>query len=340
MGPVTASTGMDPPSLDAVERTVSAAFPDATVRDCAELPARTNAVYRVTIEDGSRRRLVVKVRTNAPDRHLVEPAVLSWAAAETPIPVPGVHATLEADDPDNPLDDPVHVLEYVPGEDFTAAHDELPGETLRTVCETAGRHLGRIHRRTFDGVGSLLREDGDLAAPAPRSEWSSLYRRVIEAQVDELARTRFAGVAETARSVVDDAAAGLEATDPRLLHLDYRLGNLRIDPGAEHPVRAVLDWEGASAGPPAYERAHAETLLCGSPALGESTRRDLRSAFRDGYAGTGPQRPGEPPAAYQLVALLRVLKHLDVLVDDRSEGTADRWATDCERRVRGVLDEL
>jgi len=113
--------------------------------------------------------------------------------------------------------------------------------------------------------------------------------------------------------------------------MDYRPANLVLAPAGSTVTRAVLDWAGAAAAPPAYEVAHAEALLSDWPHLDEGERARLRDRFRSGY-GEGRAVP-DVPDPYRVDAQLRLMKHLEIEVGERGEAVIRERVVHHERRL-------
>ena len=145
---------------------------------------------------------------------------------------------------------PFQLLEYREGLILRGA--ELPGELPAAADEILGTGmigaLASIHAVDLDacGLGELGRPIGFLARNIDG------WRR----------RGRAAAVAGPQSLLVEEIAAWLDAQRfadraPRLLHSDFKLDNLVLDPATLGP-RAVLDWDMGTRGDPIFDLA---TLL-------------------------------------------------------------------------------
>jgi len=312
------------PELRAAVRAIR---PGGTVEAIERIAAGKNAVYAVSLAD---REAVLKVGTAAPDRVAAEPAILRFVRARTGLPVPeplGVS--------DGALDAPCCLLERVPGRTFPDRPRGLDPELLGRLCEEAGRILAALHdAAAFDAVGPLV-PDGDGVAVDSGPSWPALLGRALEAKVDAL-DARFDDRRPALRAYAEaapEAVAALAPFDPAPTHMDYRPANLVVAPEAPAATRAILDWGGAAAAPPAYELAHAEALLTAWPGVDADRRAALAERLRAGYGD-----PPSVPDAYRVDARLRLAKHLAVEVEDEEAALAAR--ADDHRRALAELGAL
>jgi aminoglycoside phosphotransferase (APT) family kinase protein len=161
------------------------------------------------------------------------------ALADTDVPVPRALALCEDAEVDGV---PFYVMEYRPGvvveSDLPPGFAERPEERRRiglALVET----LVRLHGVDFSarGLGDFGRPQGYLERQLRR--WSQQWERSKTAELPQLeellARLRAALPASPAPSVV---------------HGDFRLGNLALDPRDPGRVIAVFDWEMATLGDP------------------------------------------------------------------------------------------
>lgn len=300
---------------------------DVTVVD--RIPDGTNHTYRVAGADGEA--WFLKVGTRFPDAFPAEPAAVDLVHDRTAVPVPTVRGTGR-----DPLGTPYAVFEYVPGveRDGVAA---LPDRTAERLCREAGEHLAAIHRIRFDTVGGLGVVDGSLAVTRER-DYRDLLDASLERQVADLRDTRFADVcdrvAEAGAALVADL--DLAAVTPALVHGDYRLDNLRVDPGGDRVIAAVVDWELPSAADPLWDAVTTLALLTEGHRLPPARRRALRSSFRDGYAPLADDDTADRRLCYELLARLRLMRHLDAELPDAGEAVRDARARD----HRAVVDDL
>ena len=343
--------------LTAVERIHSA----VSAPTLEPIERGTNAVYHVSDTGTDPDRMVLKVGTETPDRIAVEAAVLAMLRDLTTLPIPepvGALTTAES-----PLNVPCLLTTFVRGETFEFRPEAIDPDRYVQLCSEAGRHLGRLHRlRRFDGYGPLeivgddlqpVREESGESGSGPRyPDWPTLYDAVLSAQIDRVGDVVDPGLTERLRAArptlserLDERLAVDGPYEAVLLHMDYRLGNLVIDPESGPITAGIIDWGGVTAGPAAYERAHTVALLVEWPTFDADERRSLARAFREGYntaAGTdlgGSERSVRPPA-YDLAARLRLLRHVEEAFASRSAATREAWRRRQEREVNALLTEL
>jgi aminoglycoside phosphotransferase (APT) family kinase protein len=201
---------------------------------------RSNLTYAVTSAAGTlvlRRPPLRAVRPTAHDM-VREHRVLS-ALAGTAVPVPAtVHLCTDPD----VLGAPFYLMERVDG---VIARESLPAGYAETPADrTALAHglldvLADLHAVAPDAVGlaDFGRPDGYLARQVRRwvGEWEAL-RDQDRPELDRLA--------------ADLAAAVPDGPTGSVVHGDYRLDNVVLDPARPDRVRAVLDWEMSTLGDP------------------------------------------------------------------------------------------
>ncbi|MEZ3117363.1 phosphotransferase family protein [Halobaculum sp. MBLA0147] len=325
---------MSPFTTDEVRAAAATLRPGATVESVSEIAPGKNAVYHVRFDD---RETVLKLGTESPERVRAEPAVIALVADATTVPVPTVVAAS-----DEVLSVPCVLFDRVAGETVDDLSPDLSSATLARVADAAGRHLASLHESTsFDGVGPLVPDDTGPTPGGPDRGWQSLLCRTATAKIDRLPAS-FDDHRDAIRDGVERVLAawdGPDGVDSVLAHMDYRPANLVLDTGAEPVVRAVLDWGGAAAAPPAYELAHVETLLTAWPGVDDPPR--LRDPLRASYTTVaGVDSFPDVPAVYRLDATLRVGKHLELFADRRSDVSTATLAEDTLDSLRsfGVLE--
>jgi aminoglycoside phosphotransferase (APT) family kinase protein len=161
------------------------------------------------------------------------------ALADTPVPVARPLALCE----DVAVNDaPFYVMEYRPG---IVVHDQLPAgfaateQERRRISEVLVDTLVLLHAVDVAAVGL-----GDFGRPDG----------YLERQVRRWA-TQWAGNKTSELPLVDDLLARLGRTlptspAPTIVHGDYRLGNVCLDPGDPGRIVAIFDWEMATLGDP------------------------------------------------------------------------------------------
>lgn len=253
-----------PHSAEALREAVTAALPEAEVRDATEVEAGKNTVYVVTVAEGrlgaidatdgteatgathatdateeanatdegdENRELVLKVG----DHHFAagcraEPSLLELVADRTEIPVPAVvgRGTLDGD--------PYFLAERVSGLNPACDPERLDPETFEQVCVEAGHNLGALHDAfPADGWGLLGVEPGadELHFEREFDDWPTYFETWLTHNVERLEDTRFADLVpalEARAGELADELRDLGPFDPVITHGDYRLGNLLVEP--------------------------------------------------------------------------------------------------------------
>ncbi len=201
---------------------------------------RSNLTYRVRGADRDwvlRRPPLGHVLPTAHDMAR-EYRVLS-ALGPTPVPTPRTFALCE----DAAVNEqPFYVMEYTPGvvlqdacpDDFATTPDERRRISLALVDT-----LVLLHAVDFRAVGlaEFGRPDGYLERQVRR--WSKQWQGNKTAElpeIDELIRRLGASLPKSPA--------------PTIVHGDYRLGNMALDPHAPARVIAIFDWEMATLGDP------------------------------------------------------------------------------------------
>ncbi len=238
----------DPADVDGIDRGPVTAWLEANI-DGADGPfefdtivgGHSNLTYLVTAVDGSRyvlrRPPLTAVLATAHDMAR-EHRVIS-AVGHTSVPVP-LALGLCTDESVNGA--PFYVMNYVDG---VVLHDEETVETSlgshdlrRRVSESAITALADLHTADIEaiGLGDLGRTEGYVDRQLRRwqGQWEKTKTRELPA--------------------MDRSYEILVATRPdqrytSVVHGDYRLGNMLIDPVAGE-VLAVLDWELCTLGDP------------------------------------------------------------------------------------------
>jgi aminoglycoside phosphotransferase (APT) family kinase protein len=199
---------------------------------------RSNLTYVVT--DGAsefvlRRPPLGHVLATAHD--MVREYTVISALAPTDVPVPA--ALLLCTD-ESVLGAPFYLMEKVDGAVLRTRHqaEGLPEADRHEIAYAMIDTLAALH--AVDpyavGLGEFGHPDGFLARQVRR--WSG--------QLDR-SRSRELPAAETLRDAL--AASVPSSPKPAIVHGDYRLDNLLVDPAARR-VNAVIDWEMATLGDP------------------------------------------------------------------------------------------
>jgi aminoglycoside phosphotransferase (APT) family kinase protein len=228
------------------------------------------------------------------------------ALADTAVPVPRPFA-LCSDPAVN--DAPFYVMEYRPGVvlERNLPDDFAPSEAERRQISLAlVDTLVALHAVDFEavGLGGFGRPAGYLERQVRR--WSQQWERSKTAElasVDELLRRL--------------AAALPESPAATIVHGDFRLGNMALDPQDPGRVRAVFDWEMATLGDPLADLGY--TLIywaepgdpVGSGGVGSLPRVTRHPGFlsRAELVEEYAKRSGRSVAAvdfYQVLALTKL----------------------------------
>ncbi len=194
----------------------------------------SNLTFKVTAADG--RRLVLRrpplgsVLATAHDMGR-EHRIIS-AVGNTSVPVP---ATLGMCEDESVNDAPFYVMDYVDGSvlhDGEIADVEMPDHEARgRLSESVVSVLAQLHLSNPDeiGLGDLGRKEAYLDRQLKR--WRGQW---------EKSKTRDLPAMERAYDLLVEAKPEQRYTG--VVHGDYRLGNMLVNPG-DGTVSAVLDWE-------------------------------------------------------------------------------------------------
>jgi len=167
-----------------------------------------------------------------------EHRVLS-ALASTDVPAPRPIALCE----DPAVNDmPFYIMQYCPG--VVLAQDIPPGYAptptdRRRICVALVDTLVRLHAVDYRAVGleGFGKPEGYLERQVRR--WSEQWQRSQTSELPE--------IDELIRRL---RAALPESPSPTIVHGDYRLGNMALDPNDPGRVTAIFDWEMATLGDP------------------------------------------------------------------------------------------
>lgn len=159
------------------------------------------------------------------------------ALANTPVPVPQMHALCEEEDV---IGSAFYVMDCVGGVAFDQpALPELPRDARGAVFDAMNRALVAIHEVDIEAVG--LSDYGPPGHYCQRQtdRWTKQYRATQTEDLPDM----------------EALIAWLQANMPnddgqrRLVHGDFRLDNLLFAPDGSE-IRAVLDWELSTIGHP------------------------------------------------------------------------------------------
>ena len=142
---------------------------------------------------------------------------------------------------------PFYVMERRTGVvlDETFPDDVRPdGELCRGISRTVADTLVRLHAVDVQeaGLGDLGRPEGFLQRQT--EAWISRYDKARTEDIEEVG------------PLTDWLSRGVpQSPPPTVIHNDYKLNNLVLDPEDLTRVRAVLDWEMATVGDPLFDLA-------------------------------------------------------------------------------------
>jgi aminoglycoside phosphotransferase (APT) family kinase protein len=161
------------------------------------------------------------------------------ALKDTGVPVPRTIA-LCTDEAVN--DSPFYVMTYTPGvvllNELPAGYATTPGERRR-MCEAMIDTLVKLHAVDYHAVGldDFGRPDGYLERQVRR--WSQQWERSKTSELPEI------------ESLIPRLQRALPPSPPpTIVHGDYRLGNMALDPDDPGRVVAIFDWEMSTLGDP------------------------------------------------------------------------------------------
>lgn len=206
----------------------------AGVVDVAPLSGGASSLTFAGIQAGQR--VVIKVAPPGVEpvahRDVLRQARIIKALETSDVPVPTVLWEDAGDPPDAP---PLYVMSHIEGDCVEPLFDGCPpvsglGDRYRNAC----RAMAALHRLAPSDLG--LGDEPVVDPVAEVHRWSGTLRTVDPALVPDWPKVRDALL---------DCAPGAMA--PRVVHGDFRLGNLLAD-GAR--ITAVIDWEIWSIGDP------------------------------------------------------------------------------------------
>lgn len=201
---------------------------------------KSNLTYLVSSPAGQVVLRRPPLRNVLPTAHdMVREHTVISALAATTVPVP--KALLLCTDPAL-LGAPFHVMSYVPGPiakvDLPAGYADEPAQRT-AIADTLVDVLARLHAVDIDSVGltDFGRPEGFLTRQVRRwvGQWQASQSSDLPA-LDALAT-------DLATSVPDSPS-------PTVVHGDYRLDNVILDPERPGRIAAVLDWEMSTIGDP------------------------------------------------------------------------------------------
>ncbi|WP_247730686.1 phosphotransferase family protein [Halovivax limisalsi] len=354
--------------LETISRMIAAIEPDATVREATPAESGHLPVYQLVVETpGGSRDWVLKASPDG-DRHGIdtEARLLALVDDRTSIPVPAVvgavdsHPTLPA---------PFFVMETVAGERIPKRRiGELSGPVVERLARGTGRYLAELHEldgpagygqvdiaqsQSLDGdrpsVGATQLTVTDLQgrSDVASAEWPAVVRRWTEDALERHESTRFGDLTGEIRPTIRDRLESLDGPfDPVLGRIDHGLHNVLLDPetGA---LTGVIDWAFTLSVPPIYDLGCvAANLSLGPWSIHPSApdrRRAIREALLEGYRAGGRtvdvDRYHRHRSAYELLALVRAMNHLDLVTDMAMPGATAAQVDEAAAAYRRLLRE-
>lgn len=253
--------------------------------------ALSSTIFRLDLglSDGSSRRAVIKFAPATPTQR--EMGFYEHCAAETPLRVPG----FISGNVDREADRGVVLLEYLPD---VRQGDVLAGCTRKEALTLAAM-LARLHAHWWGGdhpALNALKAGDESGASGP-----SIREGRLKQFLDRHGASLSAALLERVEGLphrLDTANQHLQAGPRTLIHRDFHLDNLLFAPSGE-PF--VIDWQGATAGPPATDVARF-LVEC----MTREQRRLFGAVALEGYLhqlGTSGVRPGAATTNQILAAL-------------------------------------
>ncbi|MGI8507365.1 MAG: phosphotransferase family protein [Solirubrobacteraceae bacterium] len=251
--------------LRRVGRAAREHWPEARVSELEPLHGGISSLtFSATLADGrdARRPVVIKVAPPGlePVRNrdvLRQSRVMRALASSSGVRVPEVLLEDPGSPPECP---PLFVMEFVVGESYEPRWDSSPSPPAPAVVVAralaAASMLARLHRPAPQRVGLAAEPALSLAQELER--WARLFATAghdLRGDEEELHRALEAGIPA--------------AVEPRILHGDYRLGNMQFE---GERLAAIIDWEIWSVGDPRTDLAW--LLMFSDPALQRLQRRD------------------------------------------------------------------
>ncbi|WP_229770439.1 MULTISPECIES: phosphotransferase family protein [unclassified Halorhabdus] len=328
-------------SAGAIEAVLEESGPDYETFSSQQLTGGTRAaVYRVTLQyEGTEYEVVVKFAPETGSTFAVEPFLHEFIAERTDVPLPGILVFEEDPDQDVP---PYFVTERMHGTNLDERFEGLALDQRSELLEAVGRILGDLHSTiAFEGYGRLALRDGRLSVRDFSSDWRAYFADLTRGHIDGLAATTFEDLQDTARERLRARLSTVPRQGiPRVVHDDFRPGNLLFEPDGTSPISAVLDWEQTLAGEPMYNLAQVEFLFIDSVFRDPEECEQLRAHLHDGYRSERDfdpdQRYAKSKPLYQFSTLLWRMGGFDDLYD--GEGSLAR--SRAEAYYRRQFDDL
>jgi aminoglycoside phosphotransferase (APT) family kinase protein len=233
-----------------------------------------SAVFLLELADGSGAVLKAYLRHQNPAALVTEHAVIGYLHRHSDLPVP---AWTRLDLSRDVLAWPLALMECRPGVDADDLWPRLEPADAARLVRGCGRMLSALHR-----VGCHAAELSDSGL-APAENWAEREEHEFATAVRRLTDQGWLDpyLLERAQQVWDQGRS-VRATPfaPVLMHGDYQLWNLRVDPHTLQPL-GLLDWGQAALGPASADVRDMELNLF-------LDRPRLRREFWHGYGSGDP----------------------------------------------------
>ncbi|WP_238420397.1 phosphotransferase family protein [Gordonia sp. 'Campus'] len=283
-----------------------------TVDSARRLPAgASRATYAATLFDGAGNTEPIIIRAvpaATDDGGLRDEAQVLRAAADAGVPVPVI---LDAgfDEPDNVLGFPYLAMNFIGGESIPRRilRDDAYAGARTGFATQAGQILARIH------AIDIWKTPGLVELTDPIDGLRRLFPREFDAMPAGLVLATQWLIEN--RGLIENRPAG--SSRKCLVHGDFRLGNLLVDPDG---VAAVLDWELVHIGDPVEDLgwlcAKAWRFGGSTPVAGMGDRATLLDAYAD-VAGWRPTEDAlrwwelYATVKWGLICAVQAARHLD-----------------------------
>lgn len=285
---------------------------------------RSNLTFRV--DDDRSSWIVRRPPTSGltPSAHdMAREWAVTSALQSTDVPVAGAVAF----DPDGRvLGAPMTVVEFVPGRVVRTADDlgDLTDAEVAANATELVRVLAALHAVDHRAIGlsDFGRPDGFVTRQV--ATWGRQWQRVKTRDLADIDRLQ-AVLAETVPA----------RSDATIVHGDFRVDNVILDPSDTGRVAAVVDWEMSTLGDPitdvallcAYRRPIFDTVLGVPAAAWTSPRYPSADALAEEYAAVSGRDLGDWPfylalANFKIAVIAEGITHRSL-----ADGGSDESAT-------------